>query len=201
MENLVQEIGKEEIVSAVISGESQETQEIPENSTGEGQTREGRHFLSLYEARISAGKAFSRAGASLRQAKSEETLAFWGKYAVLSSGFGGVESYKAPPYSEDILRERLKILGWKQKRLPSAYAVFCRKHKITLSPFQAACVLQEDAARKALRREDDFQISFPDSVLDFFVKLSSSDDSIPLDKTLIALSKAIKERLVQSGTK
>lgn len=196
METLI-EAQKGQVVSGILSGE---TQEIPENS-GEGQTREGRRFLALYEARILQGKAFSRAGASLRQAKSEETLAFWGKYAVLSSGFGGVESYKAPPYSEDILRERLKVLGWKQKRLPSAFAVQCRKHKITLSPFQAACVLQEDASRKAARREDDICIVFPDSILDYFVKILSGDDSIPLDKTLTALSKAVKERLIQDGAK
>ena len=185
---------KGQIVSSVI-------EEISENQNGEGQTKEGKRFLALYEARVLQGKVFSRAGASLRQAKSEETLAFWGNYAILSSGFGGIESYKAPPYQESVLRERLTILGWKQKRLPSAYAVFCRKHKIALTAFQTACILQEDASRKALRREDDITISFPDSVLDFFVSRLRGDDSIPLDKMVAALQKAIKQRLVQDGTK
>lgn len=193
MENLVQveEQAKGAIVEETIALEN----------SGEGQTREGKRFLALYEARVLQGKAFSRAGATLRELKSRETHAFWGDYAVLSQGFGGQENYKAPPYDESILRERLAILGWKQKRLPSAFAVQCRKHKITLTAFQAACVLQEDASRKALRREDDFQISFPDSILDYFVKMLSGDDSLPLDKTLIALSKAIKQRLIQEGAK
>lgn len=192
METLIQEQAKGQVVSGIVSGET---------PAGEGQTREGQYFLSLYEARLNAGKEFARAGSTLRELKSKETKAFWGSHAVLSQGFGGVENYKAPPYEEAVLRERLKILGWKQKRLPSAYAVFCRKHKITLSPFQAACVLQEEASRKAARRDDDLVISFPDSVLDYFVKILSGDDSIPLDKTLTALSKAVKERLVQNGTK
>lgn len=196
MENLIQAQAKGQVVSSTI----EETLQAPENS-GEGQTKEGKRFLELYEARILQGKAFSSAGASLRQAKSEETLAFWGGYAILSQGFGGTETYKAPPYSEDILRERLAILGWKQKRLPTAFAAYCRKHKITLSAFQAACVLQEEASRKAARRDDDLVISFPDSVLDYFVKILSGDDSFPLDKTLTALGKAVKERLVQDGIK
>ena len=191
-EQLVENQAKGNVVSSIVSSE-QETQE--------GMTREGKYFLSLYEARMNAGKAFSQAGASLREVKSRETLAFWGKYAVLSSGFGGVESYKAPPYSEDSLRERLKVLGWRQKRLPSAFAAYCRKHKITMTGFQVACALQEEAARKALRREEDFVVSFPDSVLDYFVNLLRGDDSLPLDKTLTALSKAVKQRLVQDGAK
>lgn len=198
-DELVKEQEKGQVVSSIVE-ETQETQEAPENS-GEGQTREGRRFLALYEARVLQGKAFSRAGASLRQAKSEETVAFWGKYAILSSGFGGVESYKAPPYEEAALRERLKILGWKQKRLPSAFAAYCRKHKLSLSPFQAACVLQEEASRKAARREDELEILFPDSLLDFFVSRLRGDDSLPLDKVLTALSKAVKERLIQDGAK
>lgn len=194
-DQLVENQAKGQVVSSTI----EEIQENQENR--EGMTPEGKRFLKLYEARLTAGKAFARAGSTLRELKSQETKAFWGKYAVLSEGFGGQENYKAPPYSEDILRERLKILGWQQKRLPSAFAVYCRKHKITLSPFQAACVLQEDASRKAARREDDFQIPFPDSVLDYFVNILRSDDAVPLDKTLIALSKAIKQRLIQDGAK
>lgn len=194
-QELVQQQKKGAIVSSTIVAQEQNQGNL------EGMTKEGQYFLSLYEKRISAGKAFSRAGATLRELKSAETKAFWGTYAVLSTGFGGTESYKAPPYSEDILRERLKVLGWRQRRLPSAYAVFCRKHKISLTAFQAACVLQEDASRKAGRREDDLVISFPDSVLDFFVSRLRGDESLPLDKVLTALSKAVKQRLIQDGTK
>lgn len=192
-ENLVENhTGKGTVVSGII---------VSETSKKEGDTPEGRRFLEIYQARVASGKAFAAAGATLREMKSQETLAFWGAYAILSVGFGGTESYKAPPYDEESLRERLKALGWKQKRLPSAFAAYCRKHKITMTAFQAACVLQEDASRKALRRDDDIVLHFPDSVMDYFANLLSRDDAPPLDKTMIALSKTIRDRLVKDGAK
>lgn len=164
-------------------------------------TEKGQAFLDAYLYRVSAGKAFARAGQGLRAAKSEETLLFWGEYADETEGFGGALYYKAPAYNETILRERLKILGWTSKKLPSAIAAFARKHKLSLTDFEKAALDQEEASRKAARREEEATIDFPESVLLPLVAELKKEDGIALDKLMIALSKAIRQKLTEEKAK
>lgn len=158
-------------------------------------TEQGEKFLSLYLDRISQGKAFASAGQGLRFAKSEETLAFWGSYAVSTQGFGGIEVFKAPAFSKEILQERLKVLGWTNKRLPSGYVTFAKKHKIALTDFEKACYDQEQASRKAGEREELLDVIFPDNIVDYFYNFTKEDNSPALGKLIAALEVAVRKKL------
>lgn len=162
---------------------------------GGGLTEQGERFLALYLDRINQGKAFASAGQGLRAAKSEETLAFWGHYAVPSQGFGGTEVFKAPAFSKEILQERLKVLGWTNRRLPSGYVTFAKKHKIALTDFEKACYDQEQASRKAGEREETLDIIFPDNLLDYLINLTKDDNSPALGKVMTALEVAVRKKL------
>lgn len=162
-------------------------------SDTKGLTKEGERFLELYLARLDAGKALASAGAGLRALKSEETLCFWGSYAVAKTGFGGQEVFTAPPYNESVLRERLKVLGWSNKRLPSGQVVHCRKHKITLSAFEKAAYDQESAARKAAQdaEKKTIRLEFPPDTVKAIAGFVS--DTVPLGDVIAALENSLKE--------
>lgn len=168
---------------------------VEETGKVSGLTEEGERFLSLYLDRIREGKRFASMGQGLRFAKSEETLAFWGNYAISSQGFGGIEVFKAPVFNKSVLEERLKLLGWRNKRLPSGYVAFAKKHKISLTDFEKACYDQEQASRKAADREEVPTVVFPDAILDFFVDATKDDNSLPLGKIIIALETQVRKKL------
>lgn len=162
-------------------------------SETKGLTKEGERFLELYFARLDAGKALANAGAGLRALKSEETRCFWGGYAVPKTGFGGQEVFTAPCYSESVLRERLKALGWSNKRLPSGQVTHCRKHKIALSAFEKAAYDQESAARKAAQdaEKKSVRLDFPADTIKNIASFVS--DTVPLGDVVAALENALKE--------
>lgn len=165
------------------------------NTENKGLTVEGQKFLAAYESRVLCGKAFAEKSRTLRQAKSEETSLFWKQYAIAKEGFAGEESFVAPQYSESALWERLKALGWKSKRLPTAQKAHCAKLRIPLSTFERACLCQEEAARAALRKakEDSFSFVFPDGFVQVFAKCISDD--APVTQLLSALQRQAAEYL------
>ena len=159
----------------------------------QGITKKGQYFLECYEARQSGGKAFAAASQNLRELKSNETRAFFGKYAVPCTGFAGAELYKAPEFEEAMFRECLTEMGWTKKRLPTAQLAYCKKHGIEFSTFEKACLDMERASRKAGQRAEVVYLDFPDEIVSGV--LSFVSDELPLGKVMLGLERALKIKL------
>lgn len=157
-------------------------------------TEEGQKFLSLYSARKDAGKDLARVGQGLRALKSAETKTFWGDYAVLSTGFGGTEVYKAPSFDKGVFEERLKVLGWPYRRFPTAQKLYAKKHGLVFGECEKAFLDQEEAARAAAKKEKpvpDFEF-LEETIKDV---LSFVSDDFPAGIVLESLAKQVRQKL------
>lgn len=157
-------------------------------------TKEGQKFLSLYSARKDAGKDLARVGQGLRALKSAETKAFWAEYAVLSTGFGGTEVFKAPAFDKAIFEERLKALGWPYKRFPTAQKIHAKKHGLVFGECEKAFLDQEEAARAAAKKEKPVpEFSFAEETIKDVLSFVSDDN--PAGIVLESLAKQIRKKL------
>lgn len=187
-------MGKKIVAENQAKGIVEETGQAPQAPQAPRLTKAGQAFLSLYNARKDAGKDLARVGQGLRALKSAETRAFWGEYAVLSTGFGGVEVYKAPAFDKAIFEERLKVLGWPYKRFPTAQKLYAKKHGLPFGEAEKAFLDQEEAARAAAKKEKpvpDFQFS-DDTLKDV---LSFVSDDNPAGIVLESLAKQVRKKL------
>ena len=173
-----------------------ETTIVSDSKETSGLTKEGKVFLDLYLSRKDAGKTLSNVAAGLRALKSEETRVFWGKYAILTTGFGGTECYKAPAFDKKIFEERLKALGWKFSRFPTAQKVHAKKHGLPFGTIEKAFLDQEEASRAAAKKEKEIpKFPFADDTLKDILRHVS--DEIPLGLVLESFSRAVKARFAE----